>query len=223
MMNYFEEAKNRISMRDVLESYGISVNRGGMCFCPFHSEKTPSCKVYDESLHCFGCGEHQDIISFVKKYYNLDSQLDALKKLNNDFSLGLSLDKSTNPNKAEVSEFVKRKTEKELYRDWEKYAWETLRDKFRMLLDFKEKYAPKTPYENIDQRFIIACLGLDYSEYVLDEFMNTSFEDRKKFEEEVITAREFIEHWTTYHPEMPKFNRKREEINIDALMKRRCV
>lgn len=92
-MTPFETAKDRISMREVLEGYGIVVNRGGMCFCPFHNEKTPSCKVYSDSLHCFGCGEHHDIISFAKMYFNLASQLEALKKLNDDFSLGLDLEK----------------------------------------------------------------------------------------------------------------------------------
>ena len=95
-MTQFDIAKDILPMKDALESYGISVNRSGMCLCPFHSEKTPSCKVYSDSLHCFGCGEHHDIISFTKMYFNLDTQLDALKKLNDDFTLGLSLDKSQN-------------------------------------------------------------------------------------------------------------------------------
>jgi DNA primase len=35
--------------------------------CPFHGEKTPSFYVYDDHYHCFGCGEHGDVISFVMK------------------------------------------------------------------------------------------------------------------------------------------------------------
>ncbi len=35
--------------------------------CPFHGEKTPSFYVYDDHFHCFGCGEHGDVISFVMK------------------------------------------------------------------------------------------------------------------------------------------------------------
>ncbi|NHO31673.1 DNA primase [Acetobacter fallax] len=33
--------------------------------CPFHGEKTPSFYVYDDHYHCFGCGVHGDVISFV--------------------------------------------------------------------------------------------------------------------------------------------------------------
>ncbi len=35
--------------------------------CPFHGEKTPSFYVYDDHFHCFGCGEHGDVISFLMK------------------------------------------------------------------------------------------------------------------------------------------------------------
>ncbi|MDE8348989.1 MAG: DNA primase [Acidocella sp.] len=35
--------------------------------CPFHGEKTPSFYVYDDHFHCFGCGEHGDVITFIMK------------------------------------------------------------------------------------------------------------------------------------------------------------
>lgn len=229
-MTVFEIAKEKLAMRDVLESYGITVNRNGMCSCPFHSEKTPSCKVYSDSLHCFGCGEHHDIISFTKMYFNLGTQLDALKKLNDDFNLGLSLDKSQNKlsqldrsSGSNESEYIKRKREKEQYADWERNAWKTLRDRFRLMREFKEKYAPKNPYDNIDSRFVTACHYLEYSEYILEEYMNTPFDERRQFENEVESAREFISEWTNYHPEMKKYCKKQEEVSIDSLMKRRSV
>ena len=44
-----------------------------MVCCPFHVEKTPSMSIYhaDNHYHCFGCGEHGDNITFVKKIFNL--------------------------------------------------------------------------------------------------------------------------------------------------------
>lgn len=41
--------------------------------CPFHSEKTPSFRVYekDHHFHCFGCGENGDIFDWLAKKRDL--------------------------------------------------------------------------------------------------------------------------------------------------------
>ena len=43
------------------------------CCCPFHNEKSPSCKI-DPALqlwHCFGCGEGGDVFAFIMKAEDL--------------------------------------------------------------------------------------------------------------------------------------------------------
>ena len=37
----------------------------GYIHCPFHAEKTPSCKVYENHIHCFGCQKHLDSIGYL--------------------------------------------------------------------------------------------------------------------------------------------------------------
>lgn len=60
-----DEIKQSVSMREVVERYGVRVNNHGFCCCPFHKEKTPSMKIYKDSYNCFGCGANGDIFSFV--------------------------------------------------------------------------------------------------------------------------------------------------------------
>ena len=67
-----EEIKQSLSMREVLERYGIRIDRKGFCCCPFHKEKTASMKIYKDSYHCFGCGSGGDIFSFVQKIDSCD-------------------------------------------------------------------------------------------------------------------------------------------------------
>ncbi len=56
-----------------LARYGIEPDRKGFARCPFHNEKTASFRVYtDDTFHCFGCGAHGDVITFVMKMQNID-------------------------------------------------------------------------------------------------------------------------------------------------------
>ncbi len=67
--NFLEELRARLPIATVIGKT-VKLTRSGRerkgC-CPFHGEKTPSFYVYDDHYHCFGCGEHGDIITFVMK------------------------------------------------------------------------------------------------------------------------------------------------------------
>lgn len=86
-----EQIKQAVPMNKAVEFYGFKLVNGKMC-CPFHSEKTPSFKVYpnDKGWYCFGCGQGGDVISFVQRLFNLDFPA-ACKKINDDFALGLNI------------------------------------------------------------------------------------------------------------------------------------
>lgn len=60
-----EEIKQSVNMSDVISGmYGIPI-RNRMCRCPFHDDKSPSMRVYDDSAYCFTCGKQWDVFSFV--------------------------------------------------------------------------------------------------------------------------------------------------------------
>lgn len=67
-----EEIKKQVSMQEVLSRYGIKVGRNHMASCPFHgADKHPSMRVYEDGFHCFTCGAHGDIFTFVMQRDNL--------------------------------------------------------------------------------------------------------------------------------------------------------
>ena len=74
--NFTDELRARLSLVDVIGRRVPLVKKGQNYWgcCPFHNEKTPSFSVNEDKgfYHCFGCGEHGDIISFVMKSENVD-------------------------------------------------------------------------------------------------------------------------------------------------------
>lgn len=41
------------------------VGEDGKVSCPFHQDDTPSCHIYDDHFHCFGCGKHGGPVDWV--------------------------------------------------------------------------------------------------------------------------------------------------------------
>ena len=74
--NFTDELRERLSIVDIVCRKVPLVKKGQNYWgcCPFHNEKTPSFSVNEDKgfYHCFGCGEHGDIISFVMKSENVD-------------------------------------------------------------------------------------------------------------------------------------------------------
>lgn len=59
-MNLYDQLKTHLTPRCVTERYGPPIHRGDMICCPFHDDKTPSMKLYDDHFYCFGCQKSGD-------------------------------------------------------------------------------------------------------------------------------------------------------------------
>ena len=188
--NIFEQVRSAVDMRRVAEGYGLNINRSGMCLCPFHKERTPSAKIYPDALHCFGCGTHVDVIGFTQKMFALVGPIDAVKKLNDDYGLNISIGQA--PTKAEVSEYQKRVAEKLAYEEWEKSAWKTLNDFLWLMREWRE-LAPASPEEKFDERFVYSLHHLDYAEYLCREFIEYNRSGRLSMKKIVAETADLLE------------------------------
>ena len=118
--------------------------------------------MYDDHYHCFACGEHGDVIDLVANIYGLP-MLDAANKLAYDF--GISQDK---PPTKEMQEQLNRKSEAQRLKENEKLCFSALLAYMKLLQEWKRVYAPRTPEDEPDDRFVQACHKLDYVEYLVD-------------------------------------------------------
>lgn len=80
----FAYVKEHASFEPVLSHYSVKlVGKGTQrsVLCPFHRERSPSCKIELERkiFHCFGCGEKGNLLEFVAKLEDADLRTAAEK------------------------------------------------------------------------------------------------------------------------------------------------
>jgi DNA polymerase len=49
------------------EMVGLPLSPGNKVTCPFHDEAEPSCTIYPDHFHCFGCGEHGNRLDWLMR------------------------------------------------------------------------------------------------------------------------------------------------------------
>ncbi len=89
---FLDEIRARLSLSSYI-GRRVKLTKKGREYsglCPFHNEKTPSFTVNDDKafFHCFGCGEHGDVIGFAMKTEGL-SFPEAVEKLAGEAGLQL--------------------------------------------------------------------------------------------------------------------------------------
>ena len=180
-MNVFGRVKTSINTREAATRYGVEVNRYGKALCPFHNDRNPSLFVDDDHYHCFACGEHGDVIDFTAKLFGL-KLYEAAQKLAYDF--GITQDK---PPDKEMQEKLNRKSEAQRLRENEKLCFSALLEYMKLLQEWKRLYAPRTPEDKHDDRFVEACHNLDYVEYLVDTLIGGDSYERNEVIEMVMT------------------------------------
>ena len=141
-MTIFEVVKSMVTPRMAAEHFGLDVSRNGMVCCPFHDDRHPSMKLYEDHYHCFGCQANGDVIAFTSNLFAI-TPLEAAQKLAADF--GIREDRP--------SVLAKLKMYTTQAED-EKLCFRVLSEYLHILQDWKKRYAPQTPEEEPDDRFV---------------------------------------------------------------------
>lgn len=167
-MTIFEKVKAAVSVRDAAERYGLKVAGNNMVCCSFHNDRRPSMKLNRDYFYCFGCGATGDVIDLAGKLLGI-SPIGAAQKLAADFGLDVN-----SPIKPVEVKHPKIKA----FREDELYCFRVLCDYLHILEDWKITYAPKTPDDELDNRFVEACQMLDYITFLADVLTVGALEER---------------------------------------------
>ena len=210
-MTIFEAVKSIVTPRMAAEHFGLNVSRNGMACCPFHDDRHPSMKLYEDHYHCFGCQANGDVIAFTSKLFGI-TPLEAAQKLAADFGI-----REDRPSVLAKLKMYTTQAENE------KFCFRVLSEYLHILQDWKKRYAPQTPEElrvptetqqsgfggkrtssemselspqggsegyeaceDVDDRFVEACHMLECTQYMLDLLTIGSHEERAELVKDMV-------------------------------------
>ena len=180
-MTIYETIKAAVPVKQAAEHYGLQVNHNGMACCPFHHDRHPSLKLNEEYFYCFGCGAKGDVIDLVAMLFDL-SGYKAAQRLAADFGI------STEPGQAVATSCKPKRPHIRQFREDEMLCFRVLMDYLHLLEDWKVRYAPKTPDEPYDDRFVEACQMHCHIEYMADVLTVGDLEERVALVDELMKS-----------------------------------
>ena len=178
-MTIYESIKVAVPIKQAAEHYGLKVSRNGMACCPFHHDRHPSLKLNEDYFFCFGCGAKGDVIDLVARLFGLSSY-EAVQKLAADFGIG------TEPGRAVEASRKPKRPHIRQFREDEMRCFRVLMDYLHLLEDWKVRYAPKTPDDALDDRFVEACQMHCHIEYMADVLTVGDLEERVALVDELM-------------------------------------
>ena len=164
-MNIFDQIKEQVTARDAALRYGLQINRNSMARCPFHDDHTPSMKI-DQRFFCFGCQASGDVITLTARLFNL-SNIDAAKKLIEDFSLPIQTDHTPTEKVSLLAVPLRPPDLETQYRKTLARAFSVYHSYHGLLEQWISQYAPRHPSEIPDARYTEAIQNIDRINYIL--------------------------------------------------------
>ena len=180
-MTMYEIIKAAVPVKQAAEHYGLKANRNGMACCPFHHDRHPSLKLNEDYFFCFGCGAKGDVIDLVARLFDL-SGYEAVQKLAADYGIATEL------GQAAAASYKPKRPHIRQFREDEMLCFRVLTDYLHLLEDWKERYAPKTPDEPYDDRFVEACQMHCHIEYMADVLTVGNLEERGALVDELMKS-----------------------------------
>jgi putative DNA primase/helicase len=88
-MSLFNLLREQIDLARLVERETKVAKKGRhkLCRCPFHDDSTPSCYIYDDHIHCYGCGWHGDVVDLWQAKRGFSSSIEAALDLAHEYNI----------------------------------------------------------------------------------------------------------------------------------------
>jgi hypothetical protein len=167
-MNIYNTITAAVTTRQAAEHFGLAVDKHGMALCPFHEDRKPSLRL-NRRYYCFGCHATGDVIDFTARLQGI-SHRQAAENLAEIFG---KFPKP--PTQSHIP-----KSDAELFREKEQFCIRVLWDYLRLLRYWKLRYAPESPGDSYDGRFVEACQMESVIAHLSDEMREENVSRRKR-------------------------------------------
>ena len=164
MANIFEAVREAVPVPLAAERYGLKANRAGMVCCPFHDDHKPSLKLNEDYFYCFGCGAGGDVVELTRRRFDL-RPYEAANKLAVDFGVDVP---ATAPPDGSLNRCLS-----DLLR-----CQQVLDESLNLLIRWQRKYAPRSPDDTLDDRYVEVCQMLEPMDYMASVLAAGTLEQR---------------------------------------------
>lgn len=160
------DIRQRVTIADAIALYAPNpLPRRNRIPCPIHGGENYNLSFTRTLYHCFVCGDGGDVISFVMHIFDIPFN-SAIKKLNDDFALGLPIgikatlrDNIMITKRKRAIDAARSKAQRE--KDEYKRVCNDLLNKWVEYDKNLRELAPKSIDEELDPRWVEACKNID--------------------------------------------------------------
>ena len=176
-MDSFDHIRRNLDILLVEQRYGINIDRHHKALCIYHQDKKPSMSFKNNRFKCFSCGVGGSSIDLVQKLFSLEP-LQAVKKINDDFGLGLDLKTDYKPDMGKIQEMERQRQLSRAFDDWIDKTHSTYARLARYYWQNMQKYRPVNEGDEFHPLYVDAVHRLETVKYILDILLKGTQEEK---------------------------------------------
>ena len=160
----FAAIRDRVQAVDAAHLYGMEFDRTGKkARCIFHSDHDPSMTFRGGRFRCWSCGANGTSLDLTAQLFGL-SVTEAARRLNEDFSLGIEIDREPTTEERRAA-----REQQAITKEWR--LFETWREAFidRLNSVYRRGHLALKYEHNLTAGEAAAVLNMARAEYLADE------------------------------------------------------